>query len=340
MFREPKDLYNHRVSISGLNLLAKSPRAYKMYIENPRDEESEALRKGSALDCMLTEPDKLDDRFAVADKTPPGGMMSDFIGAYLHLKNRDDLTEDTIRKAAYDDSGFKTKYETVIKKFETDDIQEYVKFVIDSQGKTILSPNEWVSALGMKEMLLNSDVTKKYLVDLPSNPMVKVFNQLIIIWKYGNFECKSILDTVIIDYAKKQIIPIDIKTTSKGVGNFIQSFIRYGYFRQCSFYFDAVRYWLNNSSDHEIKDPKNWTIIPFKFIVADSNLNDYPLIYRCSEKDLDIGKNGGFLPKGVNRLKGWQELLDELKFYQGIRDWRYSYDQLQQNCEMELDIFE
>ena len=342
--REPKDLYNHRVSISGLNLLAKSPRAYKMYIENPRDEESEALRKGSALDCMLTEPDKLDDRFAVADSAPPGGMMGEFVKVLLELRAKiDDFSKAAFEAAlqtAYKASGFKTKYETVIKKFEADDIQEYVKFVIDSQGKTILSPNEWVSALGMKEMLLNSDVTKKYLVDLPSNPMVKVFNQLTIIWKHGNFECKSILDTVIIDYAKKQIIPIDIKTTSKGVGNFIQSFIRYGYFRQCSFYFDAVRYWLNNSSDHEIKDPENWTIIPFKFIVADSNLNDYPLIYRCSEKDLDIGKNGGFLPKGVNRLKGWQELLDELKFYQGIRDWRYSYDQLQQNCEMKLDIFE
>tara|TARA_R110002051_G_scaffold321573_2_gene409595 strand:- start:186 stop:1133 length:948 start_codon:yes stop_codon:yes gene_type:complete len=315
-----------------------------MYIENPRDGDSEALRKGSALDCMLTEPDKFDERFAVADKTPPGGMMGEFVKVLLELREKiDDFSEAAFEAAlqtAYKASGFKTKYETVIKKFETDDIQEYVKFVIDSQSKTILSPNEWLSALGMKEMLLNSDVTKKYLVDLPSNPMVKVFNQLIIIWKHGNFECKSILDTVIIDYAKKQIIPIDIKTTSKGVGNFIQSFIRYGYFRQCSFYFDAVRYWLNNSNDHEIKDPKNWTIIPFKFIVADSNLNDYPLIYRCSEKDLDIGKNGGFLPKGVNRLKGWQELLDELKFYQGTRDWRYSYDQLQQNCEMELDIFE
>jgi hypothetical protein len=337
--REPKDLYNHRVSISGLNLLAKSPRAYKMYIENPRDEESEALRKGSALDCMLTEPDKLDDRFAVADKTPPGGMMSDFIGAYLHLKNRDDLTEDTIRQSAYVDSGFKIKFETVIKKFEAPEIQDYVKFVIDSQGKTILSPNEWVSALGMKEMLLNSDVTKKYLVDLPSNPMVRVFNQLTIIWKHENFECKSILDTVIINYAEKQIIPIDIKTTSKGVGNFIQSFIRYGYFRQCSFYLAAVRYWLHNSDDHEIKDPENWTILPFRFIVADSNLNDFPLIYRCSQNDLNKGKLGGFLPNGLTRLKGWRDLLGELRFHQNTRDWKYNYDQLQQKCEVELNVF-
>ena len=337
--REPKDLYKHRVSISGLNLLAKSPRAYKMYIENPRDEDSEALRKGSALDCMLTEPDKFDERFAVADTAPPGGMLGSFVTIYLGHMNSGMEHDDALQEA-YKASGFKIKFEAVVKKFEAPEIQEYVKFSKESIDKTILSPNEWVSALGMKEMLLNSDVTKKYLVDLPSNPMVRVFNQLTIIWKHGNFECKSILDTVIINYAKKQIIPIDIKTTSKGVGNFIQSFIRYGYFRQCSFYFSAVEYWLNNSSDHEIKDPENWIIIPFKFIVADSNLNDYPLIYTCSEKDLDIGKNGGFLPKGIHRLKGWQNLLDELEFHQGIRDWRYNYDQLQQNCEMKLDIFE
>ena len=214
--RKPKDLYNHRVSISGLNLLARSPRAYKKYIEDPRHEESEALRKGSALDCMLTEPDKFDERFAVADTAPPGGMLGSFVTIYLGHMNSG-MEHDAALQEAYKASGFKIKFESVVKKFEAPEIQEYIKFSIESIDKTILSPNVWVSALGMKEMLLNSDVTKKYLVDLPSNPMVKVFNQLIIIWKHGNFECKSILDTVIINYDKKQIIPIDIKTTSKGI---------------------------------------------------------------------------------------------------------------------------
>jgi len=342
MARKPKDLYNHRISISGLNLLARSPRAYKKYIEDPRDEESEALRKGSALDCMLTEPDKFDERFAVADNTPPGGMMGEFVRVFLDFRTRsNDDSEaafDAALKTAYKISGFKIKFESVIKKFEADDIQEYVKFVIDSKGKTILSPNEWVSALGMKEMLLNNEFTKEYLVHLPSNPMIDEHNQLVIEWTYKGIQCKSILDKVLVDHDEKRIIPMDIKTTSKGTGNFIQSFIRYGYFRQCSFYVHAIRYWLYNIS--EIDNPNDWVIGPFKFIVVDSNLNDFPLIYTCSNKDLEVGREGGRISNGLRPVKGWQNLVDDLVFHQTLRDWRYTREALESKGDLIMDIFE
>ena len=341
-----KDLYNHRISISGLNLLGKSPRAYKKYIEDPRDEESEALRKGSALDCMLTEPEEFNNRYAVATMDPPGGMMGEFVRHYITYKlaavdkecAEDSYIEDEIRQMAYKASGFKIKFEAVIKKFEADDIQKYIKFIRDSKGKTILSPMEHLSASGMKEMLLNNEFTKKYLVDLPSNPLIDDINQLSITWKYKDFECKSILDKVLVDHNEKRIIPIDIKTTSKGISNFIQSYIRYGYFRQCSFYNDAIRYWLFHIS--EIKDPEAWTIEPFRFIVVDSNLNEFPLVYVCSEKDLYIGKHGGYLPKGINKLKGFDELVDELEYYQKTRDWRYTKEVQEANGEILMDIFE
>ena len=337
-----KDLYKHRVSISGLNLLAKSPRAYKKYIEKPQNEESEALRKGSALDCMLTEPEEFDNRFAVADSTPPGGMMGEFVRVFLDFRTKSsDSSEaayEAALQAAYKISGFKTKYETVLKKFEADDIQEYIMFVIDSQGKTILSPNEWVSALGMKEMLLNNECTKKYLVSLPSNPMVTSYDQLSITWYHGKLECKSILDKVLVLHESKHIIPIDIKTTSKGVGSFIQSFIRYGYFRQCSFYRDAIEYWLYHESG--LENPESWTIEPFRFIVADSNLNDFPLIYVASDKDLKIGKQGGYI-KGSNKpIKGWSQLIDDLFWYQASRDWRYTREEHLHHLEVPIDMFE
>ena len=333
-----KDLYNHRISISGLNLLARSPRAYKRYIEDPRHEESEALRKGSALDCLLTEPNKFNEMFAVADVAPPGGMMSDYVKAYLDLINKDDISEDTRRKAAYKDSGFKIKYESVIKRFEAPEIQEYVEFVKNSTGKTILSPNEWLSAVGMQEMLLNNEFTQKYLVDLPSNPMIDDHNQMIIKWKFGQLDCKSILDKVLVDHNDKRIIPMDIKTTSKGVGNFIQSFIRYGYFRQCSFYNYAIRYWLHNIS--EIENPNDWTIEPFKFIVVDSNLNDFPLVYVCSERDLEVGRQGGYVSHGFRKVKGWQNLVDDLLFHQVLRDWRYPREALENKGELIMNVFE
>ena len=342
MDKKRKDLYNHRVSISGLNLLARSPRAYKQYIENPRDEESEALRKGSALDCMLTEPDKFDERFAVADITPPGGMMGEFVRVFLSsstnaINEQDQEAFEEALKTAYNASGFKTKYETVIKKFEAPEVQDYILFVLGSKDKTILSPNEWASALGMKEMLLNNEFTKKYLVDLPALPTIEVHDQLKIEWKHGEFECISILDKVIVDHAKKEIIPIDIKTTSKGVGNFVQSYLRFGYFRQCSFYISAIKYWLHNIS--EIKNPDEWSIAKFHFIVVDSNLNDFPLIYTVSDQDIEVGRNGGALPNSSMIVTGWANLLDSLTFHQKERDWRYTQEQFEKHGKLELNIF-
>ena len=228
------------------------------------------------------------------------------------------------------------KYESVIKRFEAPEIQEYVEFVKDSQGKTILSPNEWLSARGMQEMLLNNEFTQKYLVDLPSNPMIDDHNQMVIKWKFGKLECKSILDKVLVDHNDKRIIPMDIKTTSKGVGNFIQSFIRYGYFRQCSFYDYAIRYWLEHLS--EIKDHQQWTIEPFRFIVVDSNLNDFPLIYKCSAADLKFGKNGGYLPYSTKYIKGWMDLTEDLTFYQTFRDWRYTKEALENKGELIMNV--
>ena len=341
-----KDLYDHRISISGLNLLARSPRAYKKYIEDPRDEESEALRKGSALDCMLTEPDEFKNRYAVSDSTPPGGMMGEFVRHYLAYKSaaidkecaEDSYIEDEIRDMAYKASGFKIKFEAVIKKFEADDIQKYIKFMKSSKGKTILSPIEYASALGMKEMLLNNEVTKKYLIDLPANPMVTSYDQMEIIWSTKGYKCKSILDKVLVLHESKQIIPIDIKTTSKGVGNFIQSFIRFGYFRQCSFYRDAIEYWLYNESG--LEDPGSWSIEPFRFIVADSTLNDFPLVYITTNKDLYVGKNGGTIKGSVKPIQGWAQLIDDLSWYQASRDWRYTKEFQSHSLEVPIDLFE
>ena len=187
-------------------------------------------------------------------------------------------------------------------------------------------------------MLLNNEFTQKYLVDLPSNPMIDDLNQLVIEWKFGELNCKSILDKVLVDHNDKRIIPMDIKTTSKGVGNFIQSFIRYGYFRQCSFYNYAIRYWLLNIS--KIKNPEEWTIEPFRFIVVDSNLNDFPLIYRCTQKDLDFGRDGGYLPYSNRHIKGWITLTEDLAFYQSKRDWRYPAKALLANGELVIDAFD
>ena len=89
--KKKKTLQDHKLSFSSLNLLDYSPSFYREHILNPKEEDTTFFRKGAAVDCMLTEPDKFNDRYAVSSVVPPGGMMSDYVKVYLHNIDRGDF---------------------------------------------------------------------------------------------------------------------------------------------------------------------------------------------------------------------------------------------------------
>lgn len=329
--RPVKTLEKHRVSISSLNLLAFSPVNYVKHILEPEDGDTNYFRKGSMLDCLLTEPNEFNNRYAISRITPPGGMLGEFIKVYLHLIDRDAaLSEDTIRRAAYADSGFKIKYESVIKKFEAQEIQNYIKFALESKGKTIVSEEEHTEAINMYNKLLRDPHIQKYLVTLPSNPLIDDCNQLKIEWKIeveGKiYDCISILDKVLVDHNSKTIIPIDIKSTGKNVYSFSSSYIKYGYFRQAAFYLEAIKYW---AKENEWED---YTIEPFRFIVVETHTTNKPLIYKVSASDINVGAFGG------EKVKGFWQLLSQLKFHQDNMLWDSTPEVYKNEGELTLNI--
>jgi hypothetical protein len=317
-----KTLEDHKLSHSSLNLLDYSPSFYREHILNPKDEDTTYFRKGSAVDCLLTEPREFDKRYVLCTVESPGGMMGEFVKVYLHNINRDDIDEDTKRKAAYVASGFKIKYESVIKKFEVPEIQEYVKFTLENKDKTLLSREEMTQTINMVNMLQKCVITEEYFK--ADNDLRETSNQLEfeMPWKTKSgkeYTIRGMLDKVIINHKDKTIQAVDLKTTGKPVYSFPNSYIKYAYYRQAAIYQYYIKSLFRKYAwYHELKE---YEVLPFKFIVAETACNNKPLVFEVSKEDLEIGMNGGFSKSTGKRMKGFTELIEEVEWHQETGEW-------------------
>ena len=339
-------LQAHVMSVSSLNLFAKSPAEYRQHILNPKQVDASYFTKGSAVDCLITEPDKFDEQFAVIKTGKPSGMMGDLckmMHDYTQV-NQDNLPEKTLFSLAYKKSGFKLKEESIWKKYQDPKIQQYMNFLKNSKGKTVIAEGDLEQVKDVVAMLQNCDKTKFYMKGCESHPMMDVYDQLYIEFEFEGLLCKGTMDRVIVDHTNKRIIPTDLKTTGKSVLEFENSFIKFGYFRQAAFYTEALRQWHKRSPSPE-NSPKNdisdYTIDPFKFIVAEMNCAHQPVVYGCSVRDINMATHGGTLKSG-EYVKGTSQLLKEVKWHRENDEWFTTYDHAMsyenENCVI-LDVF-
>jgi hypothetical protein len=339
---KPRTLKDHTVSFSGLNKLAYSPLLYKKHILEPRSEDTTYFRKGSLLDCMLTEPDKELEKFAIANVEVPGGMMEIFCKVFANSLEADDPAFEE----AYAAAGFKLKKDTVKKRLQDPLYKTYIQFIRTNKDKQVVSIEEHAEARQMADMLKYGTYTEKYFKE--SSEVVEVHNQLKIDWEYevldkldGNtirrYNCKSILDKVIIDHLDKTIQPIDIKSTGKSVYDFESSFKRFGYFRQAAFYMTAIRYWaiLNGYGEYQL--------LNFIFIVAETDCYNLPMVYKVSGQDIYCGIYGGKYQNGTRRIKGFNCLLNDLDHHQHTDNWDYRaehFEEYQRDGNIITRVFE
>ena len=73
------------------------------------------FRKGAAIDCMLTDPERWDEEFVVSEGNKPSGLLGKFVDALPRYVSKDD-SED-IYLEAYKTAGYKASITNVIKWF-------------------------------------------------------------------------------------------------------------------------------------------------------------------------------------------------------------------------------
>lgn len=139
---------------------------------------------------------------------------------------------------------------------------------------------------------------------------VYVKNQHMVVTTINGVEVKILLDWVRFDHTNKRITPKDVKTALSRV-QFKLSYESFGYGNQGSFYSGVLK--------HAYPD---YTIDPFEFIVLFTDTKEDPMLYRMSQAELDIYRDGAVLKSG-RVLNGWVNTLSEIKWHTETGNWRY-----------------
>lgn len=336
------------ISQSQLKLLLVSGEAF-LNVKEPKlfFEEKVHFILGSALDDWITMGDDFfKANYYVSElEDKPSSTIKSIIQRYydltkeLDFENLSETQADSYLLDAIEEHEYQAKWknETRIKKIK-DEGNEYFLELKASEGKTILSIEEYAKILEMKDVLLNHDYTSRYF-NIANNKFADIdcFYQLPI---YHNINisnkkipCKALLDMVHVLHDEKIIIPFDIKTIGDYTKHFDKQSKKRRYDIQASWYTRALEAW------RDMHYP-GYEIDSFRFIVISTTHECEPLIFETNQFFLDAGQHGTYsmLQGGTNnnftkstyiKTEGWETLLYQYVWHMenGFdKDWKNVYN--------------
>lgn len=247
-----------------------------------KQEDSKSLSFGSLLDTLVTQPIKefVNKYYIIANK--PSDTMTNIAHTTVELMNSEGVgLLDAMTKAIELHNYIGNKAWDIDRKIEKviADAGSYIDALVANQGKKFIDRKDYEHA-----SMLASHITQVI-------NKINVGNEHILYQKdiYFNvvhtpfdddttyvYPAKAMLDAVIINYADKIIIPIDVKYCSD---KFETSAKRYRYDIQASFYTTALQ-----------AEYPDYTITPFIFVVG---YDDYKVeVYTVTDFDMYVGEHG------------------------------------------------
>jgi hypothetical protein len=186
-----------------------------------------------------------------------------------------------------------------------------------------------------KELLLSNPPTIGYFQ--LSEYGDELMHQVDIYFDFKGVECKALLDGIRINHIDKTIQPFDLKTTGKSVLDFPDSFLSFGYYRQCAFYEQAL---LSGQSPIKHLLEEGYKLLDFVFIVAETNVKSTrsAIIFVTSPNDRLAGLKGGKI--GTRTYPGIEGLLDDYLWHSSNDYWdmpKYLFDS---GGVIKLDVFD
>jgi len=303
---------------------------FRKYILNEPVEEkdSQAIKMGKLVETMLLEPLRFDELFYMsACASTPTALMLEFVEA-LYRHTRDAIGEDgkltknfeELSKLAYEESGFKIKYEAVLTKFVGTDNQIYYDELVKvrTNGLLVVTLDDTTKAEQIVEELKVNFVTKEILTRINSQRWTVIDQCQVENYKIDDHPFKSMMDKATVDHQERTIQVDDLKVVW-AVDNFYEEYYLY---RRA--YIQGYLYW--RAANHMTTDLNSeyygYRALPPRFIVCDSTNYFNPLIYVMSEDDLKDAYLG-FEYKG-RTYPGVQEIIENLTWAIDNNVWNMS----------------
>lgn len=313
------------LNFSTLAALDKGPQ----YLLKEEKEYTEAMKLGSAVDCLITDPNSFYEKFIIATANKPTGQLEYFVDQLLSLVEGDYPSEEDFITAyentkQWNGGKLQASLDKFKERFEKEG-KNYFKFVLDSQGKDILTSEDYMNCVKLSNAITKGVFTEKFFI---LEPGVEILYQTPIIFNCLEFQYKILVDYIKIDHNKKTISPADIKTMADSVSNFKNSIWKYRYDIQSSLYSKGVRVWVKkNYPDYKVED--------FKFIVGSFSTMK-TAIFNAGNL-FDIGANGGTTSFGY-KYKGWYELSNLYKWHVDNQIFDYTKEVYENNGEIILEV--
>lgn len=220
----------------------------------------------------------------------------------------------------------KYKGKTVDQAFKdfNDKAKDYFDTKMSNIGKQVIDMLHLNKARFVAEQLMYDDFTRG--IFSSSNWMPKI----VVEFDYMGISCKCEIDGIEVNHDNKTVQRYDLKCLYDNEG-FPYAYIKNSYYLQDGFYYLGIKKWL---ADNGLQ---GYTILPMKFIVADTSMNSRrPLIYNSDISDTLKGLEG-FKLKGIE-YKGIERLVEEIKWHQDNNIWNVSKEALLANGNVKLNI--
>ena len=274
-----------------------------------------SLSFGSLVDTLTLSPEEFDDKFLVANTTLDEDaativkiIYDNFKDQFQHFLQIPIVQVSQMAKQ----NGFwpadkwadNARYNGLLKK---GDISGYYDFLRESDGKTVITSEQYQDALKCVQSLKTSEATRFYFADNEINHPIQRYYQLKFKFNHNGVDYRSMLDLVVCDYTNKKIYPVDLKTSSSPEDEFYKSFIKWNYQLQ-------GRLYAKNLKDNLLRDDffKDFEVKNYTFIVINKNTLT-PLTWRFNDTFTD-----GTLYYGKNKqivCKDPFDIGDELNYY-------------------------
>lgn len=277
--------------------------------------ESPSLLLGSMVDAMITGgEDEFNKLFTVLDiNVTEGGRdtVNQLVSMNLPWDNFNDIPEKIVSEAAKT-VGFwqagkwdNTRYKQVLK---TGNVAEYYA-ALRYSDKILVDTTMFQNAVNMVRALRESPSTAGYFADNDPMSPIRRYYQLKFKAKLDGIGYRCMADEIVVDYEKKKIYPVDLKTSSHTEWNFEESFCQWNYMIQARLYHAIIK--ANMEKDPYFKD---FTLEDYRFIVVNKNTLT-PLVW-----EFPLTKSVGTLvdDKG-NEYRHPFEIGKELRQYLDLR---------------------
>lgn len=217
------------INQSRLKMILSDPKSYRDNIQI----ESDSLRFGSLVDCLILDEDKFEQKYLIAKaKEPTATLLEIFNKTFPHCNESqiEEIVNQQSEDGKYIYWGSTKDFEKRRKNWDNPEFWDYWKEKEKANNFILVSQENYDQAISAK----NNFERDSFITTLFKEKEINTHTLLQ--FNYEEFNCKGELDIMLIDHNNKSIQEIDLKSSSSNRFGFMSGIKKYRYDFQRAFY--------------------------------------------------------------------------------------------------------